>query len=243
LHITNFASQSSNLYLQNRQGLFFDRAAQFGLHEPTMPMVGFGTQALDVDHDGWLDLAIVNGHVRNRTNRGQEAYRMLPQLFRGKPNALELVDREELADPYWSTPNLGRPLATLDWNRDGRTDLVASHLDVPAALLENRTQAADWIQLELVGTTSERDAIGARVKIEYGDESWVRWVTSGDGFHCKNQPIIHAGLGDLKPQHQHSGLITVSWPSGRVQTFADLEANQCFLLVEDQPEAFPREHP
>jgi len=240
-HVTNFVRQSSNLYLQNKAGLFFERAAQYGLHEATHPMVGFGTQAVDFDNDGWLDLAIVNGHVTNRAERGDtDPYQMIPQLFRGRMGAFELIDGSDLADPYWSTPNLGRPLASLDWNQDGRMDLVASHLDAPAALLENRTNAGDWIELELVGTTSERDAIGGRVEVVVGDESWTRWITSGDGFHCKNEALVHVGLGIASTGKNTVDEIIVTWPSGKTQKINDVGKNQRWLIIEDQAHPFPR---
>ena len=70
----------------------------------------------------------------------------------------------------------------LDWNADGRPDLVTNHLDQPAALLENQTRAGSSVQFELVGTRSERDAIGTVVTVKCGDQKWTGWVTGGDGF-------------------------------------------------------------
>ncbi len=92
-------------------------------------------------------------------------FRMQPQLLRGSRRGFTLEDQKS-AGRYWQREQLGRTLAMLDWNRDGRIDLLANHLDAPVSLLQNDSQAQNWLQLELVGVTSERDAIGAEVRVE-----------------------------------------------------------------------------
>ena len=234
IHITNFVSESSNLYMQNDRGLFFEKAALFGLRNPTYPMVGFGTQAVDLDHDGWLDLAVVNGHVTN-SGKPSEPYQMLPQLFRGTGDAFELIASDESVGEYWSTAKLGRSLAVLDFNCDGKMDLAVSHLDRPAALLDNQSETKHWIQFQLVGTSSERDAIGAQIKLVAGDQKWSRWVTSGDGFHCRNESMIHVGLGNVSDAIDR---LDIQWPSGRAQSFSNLSVDRRWMIIEGQGEAY-----
>ncbi len=232
LHVTNFFNEAVHLYLQSDDGIFRDRAVMADLYQPSMPVLGFGTQALDFDNNGAVDLAVVNGHIDDLRFRGSP-HKMLPQLFAGLVGRFQLC---EVVDPsgYWSRPAIGRGLARLDWNQDGRMDLVATHHDAAAALLENQTETQHrWLQLRLVGTRSERDAIGARVTITAGDQRWVDVVTAGDGYACKNEALLAFGLGGNKADR-----IDVTWPSGDRQTFQVSDSDKQYLLIEGQTEVF-----
>ena len=137
---------------------------------------------------------------------------------------------------FWSHPTLGRTLATIDFNNDGRPDLVANHLDAPVALLENRTQGGRWLRLDLVGTTSERDSIGAKVVVKDGNETWTAWVVGGDGYLCTNESTIDIGVGKLLAIET----VEIFWPSGMHQAFNDVATNQSYLLIESDDRIFPR---
>jgi hypothetical protein len=126
-------------------------------------------------------------------------------------------------------------LVRLDWNRDGRLDLVATHHDFPAALLENRTESKyRWLQFRLVGTTSERDAVGARVIVDVGGQAFVDVVTAGDGYAGRNESILALGLGSIDRVDQ----LTVRWPGGMQQEFSVPVLNHRYLLVEGSEEVF-----
>lgn len=228
LHITNFWNEPSDLYLNQPSGIFTNGSVSFGLHDPTLRTVGWGTQAVDFDHDGWLDLVIANGHALDHRKRGQP-FEMLPQLFRGTPSGFETVDSKTIGDPYWSQAAMGRTVTTLDWNRDGRTDVLVNHLDTPLALLENRTRGGSAIHLELVGVTSERDATGAIVTISSGAWSRTAWAVGGDGFLCSNGSALEFAI----KEELDTVTIRVAWPSGRVQAFLDAMPGTFYLLVED----------
>lgn len=232
LHVTNFHNESVNLFIQNQFGFFSDRAQNFGLTEPSMPVLGFGTQAGDFDNDGWLDLAVLNGHVYDATNVGIP-FRMQAQLLRGDRSGFKL-EQPETNGEYWQQKQLGRSLAIWDFNRDGRMDLVANHLDQPVAVLQNNSETQNWLQLRIVGSDSERDAIGTEVTITAGPESWTAQRIAGDGYMVSNEPILHYGIGKI----ESLDLITVHWPSGAVQSFENTPSNARYLVVEGSNELY-----
>ncbi|TWU57429.1 CRTAC1 family protein [Rubripirellula reticaptiva] len=228
-HITNFWEQSSSLFLQTSPGTFTDLAPRYNLVGPTFAMLGFGTQSLDINRDGWLDLMILNGQIEDFSAAGHP-FRMRPQCFLGTGGQMNEVPIEGPSG-YFQRKQLGRTLARVDWNRDGRWDFVASHLDAPSALLENQTDSTGhWIQFQLVGVNSERDAIGARVIVRSGDTSRSTWRTAGDGYLCNNEPILDVGLGDRASISD----VTIYWPRGNTQTITDVAVDHRYLIVENQ---------
>ncbi len=231
LHVTNYWQQPANLYLQRTGGFFTDYAAQYGVADPSRSTVAFGTQAADFDRDGWLDLAVLNGHVFDpvENNTPEVPFRMPPQMFRGARGGFTLGVPAIEADSFWATPTLGRTLAKLDYNRDGRPDLVANHLDAAAALLENKTAGGHWLRLDLVGVASERDAVGAHVTVRQADDVWHDWVIGGDGYLCTNEPTVDFGVGD----YSQIAEVTIEWPSGAQQIFVDVDTNHSYLVVEN----------
>ncbi len=234
-HVTNYTDESSDLYLQHSSGIFTNQFIRYGLENSTRPVIGWGTQSADFDGDGWLDLVTLNGHLYSHFTDGTP-YRMPPQLFRGSQSGFSETTIGADDDRFWATPGLGRTLASLDWNGDGKMDLVAYDIDAPAALLENRTAGGNWLQLELVGTLCERDAVGARIEIRCAGETWTAWVTSGDGFQCKNQAMVQVGLGGAKSIDE----VKVFWPSGTAEIFRDIAPNRRYLVVQGEPNLFPR---
>jgi len=238
--VTNYWQQPANLFLQRSPGFFVDAAAQFGLTEPTRGTVAFGAQAADFDRDGWLDMAVLNGHVFDPAENGtpEVPFRFPAQCFRGSATGFRL-EANETPGSYWSQPLLGRTLASLDWNRDGRPDLVANHLDAPVALLENRTSGGHWLRIDLVGVDSERDAIGAEIIVTQDDQTWHAWATGGDGYQCSNQSTIDIGLGS----HPQVQTLQIRWPSGKQQTFQNVATNQTYTIIETSDQLFSQPSP
>ncbi len=217
LFITNFYDEYNTLYLHKHGGVFDIASRRYRLIEPSRNMLGFGTQFGDFNHDGWLDCVILNGHVDDFRSEGM-AFRMLPQILVHRGDRFEL-QVASLGGTYFERPNLGRGLATWDFNRDGLLDLVATHLDLPLTILQN-VSAIDphrdghWIELELVGTHADRDAIGTFVELQCGNENWTATVAAGNGFACANERVIHLGLG----QHTVIDELRVTWPDGSVES-------------------------
>lgn len=229
LHITNYIDEWSNLYLQNERGFFVDAAAKFSMDVPTNPNVGFGTQAIDYDNDGDADLVIGNGHTENFSDAGV-AFQMPTQVLTRLRSGFSIADVEG-GDPYWKTPHLGRSLVKCDWNRDGRVDFVLTDLLEKNRLFQNGCESGNhFLQVELVGTRCERDAIGARVTVRAGDKTRVSYAQTGDGYMGKNESVLCFGLGERGSVDS----VTVHWPSGQTQRFNTLSADTRLLLVEGQ---------
>ncbi|WP_431192210.1 FG-GAP-like repeat-containing protein [Rhodopirellula bahusiensis] len=235
LFVTNYYEQPNNLFLQRTPGFFTDMAAPFGLSDGGREMVGFGTQASDLNRDGWLDLIVVNGHVFEPAQNGTPdiPFRMLPQLFRGGPSGFVTQGVFESGDPsvssssFWRTPRIARTLVRLDFNRDGRPDLVANSLDAPISILKNCTETQNWLRVDLVGAASERDAVGAEVIAVCGDEQWHAWMMDGT-YMGANERTVDFGIG----VQEQIDRLQIEWPSGMRQSFENIPANSHCLIVE-----------
>lgn len=230
LFISNWVDEWVNLYLQQSGGYFRDSAPVWGLDKLSEGLLGFGSQSIDYDNDGDVDLIVANGHIDDMPG-SQEAFEMPTQLL------VNLGDRFELAkvagDSYWETSHLGRCVISCDHNFDGRLDAVVVDLKEPVVLLENRTETANqWLQLRLVGVDSERDAIGARVEVSTAGFTQTSVLATGDGYQGRNEAILSFGLGD------EAGPVSVSveWPSGERSTWDNVPASHRYLVVELEPE-------
>ena len=229
LFITNYYRESNTFY-QQQGGMFIDSTRPAGLREASFSLLGFGTQFLDADLDGLLDLVITNGHVDDYSKVGQP-FEMPPQFFRNRGQATFQELAAQNLGPYFQQRYRGRGLARIDWNRDGREDFIVSHLDAPAALLTNQTKEhGNHLAVQLVGTTSSRDAIGSRVTVTSGGKSWAAQLTAGDGYQASNQRQLVFGLG----QNSQLDKLTVYWISGATQTFSDLPLNAEIRIVEGE---------
>ena len=230
LCISNFIRESANLFLQNEQGNFSDSAIRYGLDDFSVPHVGFGTKANDLDRNGWLDLIIANGHIDDLRHQG-DAFKMPSQVLMSNGRQFDSVSIDDVSG-YWSGKYLGRTIAMFDYNRDHRMDFIISHLDVPVAVLQNTTQTeAQWVQFQLVGTASERDAIGARVRVQTDAGVFDQWVTAGDGYLCSDEPILDFGLGKALQIES----VKVFWPRKPMQEFIAPQMGQRYLVVEQEP--------
>ncbi len=203
-------------------------------------MVGFGTQALDYDNNGTEDLVVANGHVEDFEKSG-ERFHMPTQFFVGSGRAFKRVDVAG-DDSYWRGSRLGRGVATCDFNRDGRLDFVVTHVDELVAFFENQTSTAQnhFLQVELIGRTSERDAIGAEVEILINDKPILtKWRCAGDGYLVRNEPILHFGLGDQDMEVD----VRVRWPDGSSDLHKNLRVNKRWMIVQGDSAAWSRTGP
>ncbi len=235
LFVTNFHGETNTLYRQLRDGTFEDITLERKLRQPSLSRLGFGTQFLDADLDGQLDLVVANGHIDNFSQDGRIEYQMRPQFFANEGEAGFREVNAETPGPYFDRPVLGRALARLDWNGDGKEEFVVTHLDAPAALLENTTKpAGNYIVLKLRGVNSSRDAIGTAVQVETESLKLTRQLMAGDGFQASNQRVLTFGLGEDEIIRK----LTVTWPSGRSNEFLNVPANTRWIMIEGSQRLF-----
>ena len=237
MQIANYSMEPANLFLQNESGDYTDYSARYGLAAVTDPYVGFGTKAVDFDRNGFLDFIVTNGHIFDIRDQG-EPYQMEPQVMMSTGRGLNLTQVKDESG-YWDKTYLGRTIAMLDYDHDGAMDFVIGHLDQPVALLHDETQAdGSWLQFELIGTASERDAIGAKLVLDVGDQRFTQWVTAGDGYFCSDESVIAFGFEN--PATNDNLSLQVHWPSGLVQSTSSVQAGNRYLLIEGQSEVLQR---
>ena len=238
LFVTNFLEETNTLYSLKEGGVFQDISMVSGAAEDSLSMLGFGTQFLDADRNGTMDLFLVNGHVDDFSHMGSE-WKMKPAVYQNLGQGQFRHLPNEALGAYGSVPQLGRAMAKLDWNRDGREDLVMTHLDRAPALLQNNTMSVGKaLTFRLVGTTSTRHPAGAvlRLTVENSGErrQVVSHLTAGDGYYCSNEHVLSFSM---LPNDRIKGL-QVRWPSGLTDSFEDVAETGDWLAVESCPRLF-----
>lgn len=230
IHITNFYLEPVSLFM-NRGTTFEDRCVQYKLHRDSSKVLGFGCQAIDYNNDGRPDLAVTNGNIEKAPG---EPLKQSPQFFVNLGNEFRLSDVDDPSG-YWQGEYLGRCMARLDFNNDGKQDFLITHLGAPSALLANQTETGNhWLIVQLVGVQSERGAVGAQVDVHAGGKVWTNWIVGGDGYLCRNEPTISFGLADVTNVDK----LVVTWPTGEKQTFQGVATDQHLLFIESLPQAF-----
>jgi tetratricopeptide (TPR) repeat protein len=227
--VTNFYNEVSTLYLQTLPGVFVDGTRRSKLGVWTLDQLSFGSQFCDLDNDGWLDFVAVNGHIDDLRTENIP-FQMPAQILKNEQGEFRWL-RNPYPGKYFEDKWVGRGLQMVDYNVDGKPDLVATHLDRPAAVLENRcVNNNHFVQWELVGTNSQREAIGAVLRIEAEEEFWVTSMCDGEGFFGSNEHLIHVGLGSKKRLSK----VTCRWPSGKEEQVEGLDADRRYRWVEGQ---------
>ena len=236
LFITNFFAESSTLFSLRSGGFFEEQTRDMNLRASSFWMLGFGCQFADLDGDGWEDLIVTNGHVDQKSSRGDED-RLPPQVFRNQQGRRFTEVPGNALGPFFQGRYLGRGLAKFDWNRDGRPDVGISHLHAPFALLTNHTPPAGrQLNVHLVGRSGCRDPIGATVTVVAGRSRIVRFLTAGDGFLVTNERSLSFAV----PPECETVRLEVIWPGGRQQHWERVQTDQEVLLVEGQADVAPR---
>ncbi len=234
---TNFDFEANGLYVNDGTGRFADRAAQFGLAEPSKDRLGWGCGFLDVELDGDLDLLVANGHVYPQAARiGMSDWAQLSQLFeaRREDGRLTYVDATARAGPGLAVPRSARGLALGDLDDDGDVDAVLVDIGERPRVLENRSERGDgrWVAVRTVGRVSNRDGYGALVQVFAGGRIWTRQVGTAQGLYGASDPRLHFGLGPVASIER----IEVRWPSGLRSLVAAPPLDNLVTVHEPQPD-------
>jgi enediyne biosynthesis protein E4 len=229
--ITNFDNEMVGLYRASGVGNYVDVAAQSGVGLASKDKLGFGCAFLDADLDGALDLAVVNGHIDDtvRNVRGV-GYAQPPQLFLNDGQARFHDVAAEVGGGF-AQPKVGRGLACGDFDRDGDLDLLITTNNGPAYLYRNDQLSGNKsVRIRLIGTKSNRDAIGARVRIFHGDTSQMRMVKGGSSYLSQSELPLTIGLG----KRDRIDRLVIDWPNGSTEEHKNLSPGRAYECVESK---------
>ena len=228
--ITNFDNEMMALYRRGADGVYRDIATASGVGQASRTSLGFGCAFLDIDLDGRMDLVAVNGHIDETVRRihGNVGYAQPPLLFLGDGKGGFREDGR--TDPEFGTPKVARGLAYGDFNRDGSPDLLITTNQGPAYLYQTTQLGGNrWLRLRLRGTRSNRDAIGAVVRVHAPEGVQSRRVKSGSSYLSQSEMTLTFGMGP----HETASRVVIEWPRGEVQEFQNVRAGS-YTCTEGQ---------
>jgi len=234
LLITNFANQMLSLYHNEGSGLFVDEAPQSEIGRASLLTLGFGCFFFDYDLDGWPDIFVANGHIDPDIQHVQAnvKYAMPPHLFRnmGKGNFEEVTKSMGAA---FNAPRVARGAAYADVYNDGRLDILMATNAGPTVLFRNEAAGAaanHSLRVKLVGTKSDRDGIGAKVRVTSPDGTQTEMMHSGSSYLSASELVLTFGLG----QREKADRVEILWPSSQVDRLTNVAAGQTLVVTEGQ---------
>jgi enediyne biosynthesis protein E4 len=233
LVIGNFTNEGLSLYQNQGSGLFVDQAISAGLAEPSQRVLTFGLFFFDYDLDGLPDIFAANGHVADDVSVLQPSlhYAEPPLLFRNRGDG-KFENVSGKVGPAMRQPMVARGAAYLDYDNDGDLDVVINVNNGPARLLRNDNgNRNDMLRMKLIGTKSNRDAIGARVTVTAASGArMMQMVKTGSSYLSQSELPLTFGLG--KPEPGRTVNVEIAWPSGRRESLPHVAADQ-FITVEE----------
>jgi hypothetical protein len=232
LVVTNLANQRYALYKNDGDGLFSYVTISSGLGQLSMPHSGWGVRFFDFDNDGWKDLLIAQGHDLDTVELTSPNLRYREPMILARNTGTGFVDVSADSGNVFQQPWVARGLAIGDIDNDGRVDAVVTTNDGGLHILHNETTTPNhWLTVKLIGHQSNRDAIGAVVRVKTSAGLQMETVSTGGSYLSSSDKRVHFGLGaDTK-----AASIEIRWPSGIVQTLRDVSADQIVQVDEPAP--------
>jgi hypothetical protein len=227
--ITNFSNQMLALYHNEGNGLFVDDAPRSEVGRASLLTLGFGCFFFDYDLDGWLDIFIANGHIEDQIERVQKrvTYAEPPHVFRNLgAGKFHEVTRDLGA--VFAAPRVARGAVYADIDNDGDLDLLITTNAGPALLFRNDGGTNRSLRIRLVGTRSNRDGIGAVVKLTAGGETQSQMLHSGSSYLSQSELALTFGLG----QRDRADALEIRWPSGQIEKLSNVAAGQTVTIKE-----------
>jgi len=228
--VTDLASQIYALYRNSRNGLFEYDSFATGLTRMTMNHSGWGIRFLDFDNDGWKDLLVAQGHDLDTIELTFPSFHYREPMLLARNNQGVFSDVSSEAGTVFQQAWVGRGLAIGDLDNDGRLDAVVTTNDGPLYVLHNETVSQNhWLLLKLVGHKSNRDGIGAEIKVVTAAGPQYQTVTTAGSYLSSSDKRVHFGLGGATSAQS----IEIRWPSGLRQILKDVPGDQ--ILQVDEP--------
>jgi enediyne biosynthesis protein E4 len=227
--VSNFANQMLSLYHNEGNGLFVDEAPQSEVGRATLVTLGFGCFFFDYDNDGWPDIFVADGHIENEIERVQKrvSYAEPPHLFRnlGKGKFQEVTQQMGAA---FAGPKVARGAAYADIDNDGALDLLVTTNGGRVYLFRNQGSTNHSLRVKLQGTNSNRDGIGAVVRLTSSSDKQWQMVKSGSSYLSQSELVLTFGLG----ANSKAEFIEVQWPSGQTEKLSNIAADQTVTIQE-----------
>jgi enediyne biosynthesis protein E4 len=231
--ISNFANQMVSLYHNEGNGLFVDEAPQSEVGRATLVTLGFGCFFFDYDNDGWPDIFIADGHIEDQIERVQKrvTYAEPAHLFRNLGGGKFQEVTAQMGQAF-AAPKVARAAAYADIDNDGFLDILLTTNAGPAYLFHNEGGTNHSLRIKLIGTKSNRDGIGAAVRVTSGDGSnkdkqW-KMLRSGSSYLSQSELVLTFGLG----AQTKADSVEIQWPSGQVDKLSNVNASRTVTVQE-----------
>ena len=232
LLVTDLGNQRYALYKNNGDGSFTYASFSSGIGTITQRFSGWGVRFMDYDNDGWKDVMVAQGHDLDNVELTTPTLRYREPMLLARNMGRDFADVSAQSSSVFQIPWVGRGMAVGDIDNDGRLDALVTTNDGPVHVLHNETQTANhWLLLKLVGHKSNRDAIGAEVRVKTQHGSQLGIVTTASSYLSSSDKRLHFGLGTDEVVEE----MEIRWPSGIIQKLQNVHSDRIMQIDEPGP--------